>query len=111
NTNYGKKKVEEFVQKRTKCPENLKSNINKRLYYFVTVFKKKWQESSRKEEIFLQKNIEWLETSIKFPNYSAAEGKKIGRPQKHDRSKRNKTENLRVLKFKIPFWNTLNKLS
>ncbi|PSN47299.1 hypothetical protein C0J52_15693 [Blattella germanica] len=111
-TDLAVKKVEdkvlvlaEFVQKRTKFPENLKSNINKSLSYFITVFKKKWQESSRKEEIFLQKNIEWLETSIKFPNHSAAEGKIIGRPQKQlqdctERSKRNKTENLRALNFK-----------
>lgn len=98
----GKKIEEKFILLEKKlvgltcCPVEEKSVLSRSLRFFKTSFKKKWTESHSIEHIFLNKNADWLKTTIELPTWCY----KPGRPQKQfqelsERSKRRRTKDLR----------------
>lgn len=91
----------EFLENRlkiiTKCPENKQGSLRHALKTFKFHLKKRWTVASNREERFLTKNEQWLNTSIALPTWTT---KKPGRPTKNfkkssDQTKRRKTKNLR----------------
>ncbi|KAJ4426157.1 hypothetical protein ANN_26966 [Periplaneta americana] len=92
----------DFVRMKTKCTDEYLMALYKQISFFVSDFKKRWQQARRIEEIFLEKNKDWLDSSVRFRNYDRdATRKCMGRPTKNfhessDRTKRQKTENLRA---------------
>ncbi|KAJ4431291.1 hypothetical protein ANN_19888 [Periplaneta americana] len=94
--------MKDFVRMKTKCTDEYIMALNKQISFFVSDFKKRWQQARRIEERFLEKNKDWLDSSVSFRNYDRdATRKCMGRPTKSfdessDRTKRQKTENLRA---------------
>lgn len=95
----------EFLENRlkiiTKCPESKQGILRSALKSFKFQYKQKWTAANKKEERFLTKNEQWLNTCIALPTWTK---KKAGRPTKEfkelsDQAKRRKTKDLRE---KIP---------
>lgn len=92
--------MKKFVETRTKCSKKHILDLHKKISFFVSDFKKRWQKANRKEDRFLINNKNWLDTSIQFPVYAVVSNKKVGRPQTNfkeasNRTKRQKTMSLR----------------
>ncbi|KAJ4438568.1 hypothetical protein ANN_14515 [Periplaneta americana] len=94
--------MKDFVRMRTKCTDEYLMAVYKQISFLVSDFKKRWQQARRIEEIFLEKNKDWLDSSVRFRKYDRdATRKCMGRPTKSfhessDRTKRQKIENLRA---------------
>lgn len=90
--------MEEKVLEIVSCP---KTDVVKRsLRYFKSDFKRKWEESCRKSDRFLEKNQVWLKKKNNIPTWTHKSAPKSGRPSKpfeelSDRSKRRKTHGIR----------------
>lgn len=94
--------LKKYLEKRTNCPKSKKSELHKKISYFISDFKKKLSSSYRMKERFETKNSVWLETSLGFPNYKLSSSiSAVGRPKisfnlTSERTKRMKTQYLRT---------------
>lgn len=89
--------LEDHLKTMAKCPENEQRSIKRALKDFKFQFKQKWTAANNKEERFLKKNEQWLNTTITLPTWNI---KRPGRPLKNfnelsSPSRRRKTKSLR----------------
>ncbi|KAL4152921.1 hypothetical protein QTP88_000754 [Uroleucon formosanum] len=84
------------IEKRVKNCE--KNDLKKKLSYFKSEYKSRWEKAHRVEERFIIENKNWLNASIKF--VSLNEQNNRGRPEvafemSSERNKRKKTQEMR----------------
>lgn len=91
------KYLERYVLSQDEYCEEQKKEVKHKLSYLKSQFKKKWIEAHKKSQLFLQKNVNWLQGTFEIPK---SKRRSSGRPTKSflessERSKRRKTQEVR----------------
>jgi len=73
--------------------------MNAKVLNFTTVLEKKWSESKRTYDRFIEKNSEWLKKNFILPTDNESSSKSVGRPKTNfnecaERTKINKVKHL-----------------